>query len=649
MQFKNPEILYSFALLIIPLLVHLFQLQKFVKVPFTNVAFLQKIEQQTRKSSRIKKWIILANRMLLFSAIFFAFSQPYFSKKEETKKQHTFIYLDNSLSTNSEGEKGNLLHNATQEIIDYASEKDIYSLQTNDNFYSNISKIELKKVLQNLKVSSKKLNFNSIFFRIESQNKNKIKTLNKNILISDFQYNYKSKFTNVTPAFSAIKLTHSQKNNISIDSVFITNENLTNFIVNVVVKNQGQPQNNIPLAIFNDSKLISKQSFSIEKDADKIIQFSIQNQSNFIGKLAITFSDTFSFDNTLHFSLNTAKKINVLSIGNDADFLSKIYSKNEFNFTKSSAQNVNYNSILKQQTIILNELEYIPETLSKSIIEFSNKGGSLVIIPNENLNLNSYNSLLKKLNAGKISSKITDSLKITNINYNHPFFKNVFSKKVTNFQYPTIRNYYPISSKKSSKIVSFENKIPFISKINNNNYNVFYISSPINKKNSNFLKSPLIVPVFYNFGKLSYKQTQLFYRIDKENRIDIEENLTKDEILSISNSEISFIPIQQIFQNKVTITTKEQPTNAGFYSILRKKDTIQKLAFNYPKEESLLSFLDLNEIKKTNSNISIYSSIKDIFTEINNKNEVHWLWKWFLALAIVSLLLEILILKFYKL
>ena len=79
MHFKNPEVLYFLWLLIIPILVHLFQLQKFVKVPFTNVAFLQKIIQDSRKSSKLKKWLILATRMILLSAILFAFSEPFFS------------------------------------------------------------------------------------------------------------------------------------------------------------------------------------------------------------------------------------------------------------------------------------------------------------------------------------------------------------------------------------------------------------------------------------------------------------------------------------------------------------------------------------------------------------------------------------------
>ena len=54
MQFKHPEILYALLLLLIPIIVHLFQLRRFQKVPFTNVAFLKEISVQTRKSSTIK-------------------------------------------------------------------------------------------------------------------------------------------------------------------------------------------------------------------------------------------------------------------------------------------------------------------------------------------------------------------------------------------------------------------------------------------------------------------------------------------------------------------------------------------------------------------------------------------------------------------
>ncbi|WP_299670841.1 BatA domain-containing protein [uncultured Polaribacter sp.] len=645
MQFKNPEVLYFLALLIIPILVHLFQLQKFVKIPFTNVAFLQKLQQQTRKSSRIKKWLILATRILLFLAILFAFAQPYFSNKNSSKKQHNFIYLDTSLSTNTNGEKGNLLKIAAQEIIENSDSENEYSLLTNTDFYQNIRKPVLKNILLNLENTAKKLPLETVLLKIAQENKNKTNTLNKNILISDFQYNYNKKFTNVTPAISAIKLTSSQKSNLSIDSVFINNTNTNNFTVNAIIKNQGDKKDNVPIAIFNGETLISKQSFPIDKDTEKTIQFTVQKTSNFLGKLEISFSDIFSFDNTYYFTLNNKQKTSVLAIGNDAEFLSRIYTKNEFDFTSSSPQNINYNSIQEQQLIVLNGLETIPEILLKSLVNFAKNGGSIVLIPNEKIALNSYNLLLKNLNLGKIEALKRDTLKITTINYKHPIFKNVFSKKVTNFQYPTVQSHYPILGN-ISKIVSFENNTPFISQLANSN--VYYIASALNKKNSNFLNSPLIVPVFYNFGKMSFQYPKLSYSIDKENIIEIETALGKDDILRITNLETSFIPLQQTFQNKVVITTQEQPLKAGFYAVLKENTNIQDIAFNYPKEESLLHFLDLNILKETNENISIATSIKDIFKEIDKNNEVHWLWKWFLALAIVSLLLEILILKFYK-
>jgi hypothetical protein len=644
MHFKNPEILYFLVLLIIPILVHLFQLQKFVKIPFSNVAFLQKIQQQTRKSSRIKKWLILATRLLLITAVIFAFSQPYFSDTNSTKKQHSFIYLDTSLSTSAKGEKGNLLQVAIQEIIEITAINTRYSLLTNTDFYKDLSKDELKNILLKVKNTAQNLDLETVFLKITQENKKRTNTLNENILISDFQNIYKKKFTNVTTPFSAVKLVASQKNNVSIDSVFITNKNSNNFTVHVLVKNQGGQKDKLPIALFNGEKLISKQTFFIEKDSQKTIEFTVQNTNSFEGKLTLSLNDTFLFDNQYFFSLQKNHKIRVLSIGNNADFLSKIYRKETFKYTQSTLQNINYNSIQNQQLIILNELENIPEILVKSLVNFSKNGGSIVLIPNEKIAISSYNLFLKRLELGKINPLKKDTLKITTIHYKHPIFENVFSKKVTNFQYPTVYNYYPILAN-TSKIVSFENQTPFISQFENSN--IYYISSALNKKNSNFLNSPLVVPVFFNFGNRSFQYPKLAYRIDKKNTFEIETQIGKNEILTISNANISFIPLQQTHQNKVVITTKEQPLEAGFYGILKENTKIKNLAFNYSKKESLINFLDFNTITAQKKNVSVSSSVKEGFEKINKKNEVHWLWKWFLAVAIVSLFLEILILKFY--
>ena len=89
-------------------------------------------------------------------------------------------------------------------------------------------------------------------------------------------------------------------------------------------------------------------------------------------------------------------------------------------------QNINFNNLLKQDLILLSDLKNIPEIIINKLVEFSNKGGDLVIIPNVDSNLNSYNSFFKKMNIGKLQRKIKDTLKITSINYEHPLFKMFF-------------------------------------------------------------------------------------------------------------------------------------------------------------------------------------------------------------------------------
>lgn len=648
MQFKHPEVLYFLALLIIPILVHLFQLQRYKKVLFTNVAFLQKINVENRKSSKIKKWLILLTRLCLLAAIILAFAQPYFGKNAIDVKQHSFIYLDNSLSTNTKGEKGNLLQIASQELIEAASKNNEYSLLTNDNYYTRISATELKNILLKTKNTAKKLTIREVLLKISTEKNHQKNSINQHTLISDFQNITPNTFTNLNTNLSLVQQLPEQKNNLAVDSVYVDQNNTNNYNINVIIKNQGTSKENIPIALYNNKELVSKQTFNIDEDKIKTISFSIQKTNVFLGKIDVNFEDTFNFDNRFYFSINANQKTNVLAIGNNNDFLGRIYTDNEFNFINSTIKNTNYNTLEQQQLIILNELKEIPNSLLVSLTSFLKKGGQLMIIPGADININSYNLLLKNCATGKINSFTKDTLKITKIHFNHPLFKNVFDKKVSNFQYPNINSFYTSSFTNASNLISFENNEAFIKQVNLSNGKLFWVAGSLNKVNSNFTNSPLIVPVFYNIGQQSLQLAKLYYTVNELNTIEFQSTLGKDDIVTITNSNSSFIPLQQNNQNKVRITTQEQPLLSDFYNILDKKNTIQSIAFNYPKEESLLQYLDVKILGKQNKNIQTSTSVADTFKNINKKNEVQWLWKWFLILAIVSLLLEIFILKYFK-
>jgi len=650
MHFKYPAIFYFLFILIVPILIHLFNLKKFKKIEFTNVQFLKKISIETRKSSQVKKLLILATRLLCFTALIFTFSQPYLGNKKIEDNRHYYIYLDNSESLNTNGNNGNLLKTATHDIIENSPENERYSLLTNDDLRINISKKELKKDLRNIQISNNITSFEDKINAIERELKNKSNDLYKILLISDFQYFTKkinNEFTNVTRPFSVVKLTSNVKNNISVDSVYISTYNTYEKVVSVVIKNQGDEKNDIPIALYNSSKLINKRSFSILKNEEKILEFPIENFHQFKGKIQIDFNESFMFDNVFYFTINSSKKTSILTIGKSLPYISKIFNSDEFDYSSASLQNLNYNSISSQQLIILNQIQSITKVLESSILKFIENGGNLLVIPNKNIELNTYNSFFKKINSGEILNKYKDSLKITTINFEHPLFRDVFTKEVRNFEYPAVALNYT-HNLKGNAILMFENKTPFLYEVANSFSKIYLFSSPLDIQSSNIVNSPIIVPTLYNMAKQSLELTKPYYILQKENTIEISKKIEKNEILKISNQKKSFIPSQINFANKVVLSTINEPKTAGFFDITLNRDTLNYLAYNNSPNESLLTFYDLNTVKKENKNITIFSSIKEYFKEINEKNKVQSLWRLFLAIAIVSLLLEILILKFFS-
>ena len=122
----------------------------------------------------------------------------------------------------------------------------------------------------------------------------------------------------------------------------------------------------------------------------------------------------------------------------------------------------------------------------------------------------------------------------------------------------------------------------------------------------------------------------------------------KEQVLKISDDTNEFIPLQQIGPNKVTLKIEDNILKSGFYNITDSKKIIKKVAFNYNREESNLTYANINELSKNNKSFIVSSSIDEIFKEINNQQKNNWLFKWFLAFSVIFLLIEMLLLKYFK-
>ena len=99
MSFLYPAFLWALTALTIPVIIHLFNFRKTTRIFFSNIRFLKQIKQETTQKRRLKKYLVLASRLLFIFFLVIAFAQPFLPAREQVGAQKNIaIYLDNSFS-----------------------------------------------------------------------------------------------------------------------------------------------------------------------------------------------------------------------------------------------------------------------------------------------------------------------------------------------------------------------------------------------------------------------------------------------------------------------------------------------------------------------------------------------------------------------
>ena len=595
---------------------------------------------QTRKSSQIKKWLVLLLRLLAIAAIVIAFTEPFkASKTALNSTKETTIYIDNSFSMQANGAQGPLLNNALQELLTQIQPKATINWFTNTTSKKGASTQQLKEDFLKLGYTQKQLSPKQVLLKADAFF-SKDETSDKRLIyISDFQKN--EAFPEVNDRFKvdAVQLKPLLQQNIAIDSAYIESNNTGLTKLKVALSSKEVSKTAVSVSLYNDTTLTSKIAVDFRKNSKQEITFDIDSTTGFKGSITLT-DNGLSYDNSLYFSINTPAKLKVLSINaSNADFLKRLYATQEFEYTPQDAKNLNYSLLSQQNCIILNELKSIDASLSNALTEFSQNGGSVLIIPALDVDIVSYNSLLNKLNLGSLDKQLAQQKKITNIAFEHPLYRDVFEKRITNFQFPTINSFYTITSG-AATLLSFEDEKPFLLGLKNN----YIVTAAFNTQNSNFISSPLIVPTLYNIARQSLETPKLYYTIASAVSFGVGVGLTGDEILNIKDSIVNFIPLQKAKANKVIITTSEYPKSAGTFSINKGNTFIESVSYNYNRDEGNLTYGD---VKNWNA-VTPHQNITSLFDAILKENTITDFWKWFALLALLFLIAEMLVLKFYK-
>ncbi len=636
MQFKNPEILYFLFLLLIPILIHLFQLRRFKKTAFTNVVFLENVVQNTRKSNTLKKWLILFTRLCAFAGIIIAFAQPFIPSTEAAlKPQETVLFIDNSYSMQAQGKRGTLLNEIKQELLAELPKDKSFTLASWDSQTKDFNPGTDRSQLLDLPYTSSTLNQDNLLLQLKSLFSDDVTTHKQLIILSDFQGLASENASDSSViSINYLKLNPVAFTNLAIDSLNYDRYN-SSLKFKVWLSSLQKLETQVPVSVFNTGQLSTKATANFKNSDTASVEFTLQNENQIAGKLSIE-DPNLLYDNEFYFATGAQKPLKVLAVSNaDSDFITRLYRSPEYDLTTVKSSEFDYSLLAEQNLIILNELATIPAALINQLKAHTIKGATLILIPSTDARQEEYTSLLNAYGFSSFGEKNTTSQRITTINFDHPLYQNVFSKRTSNLQSHVLQSYFPLATNES--ILSLENGAPFLAEKNG----LYVFTGSLNTSNSNFINGQLIVPTFDKIAMEALQPSQLYYTFGDNNSYEIEAVLPEDAVVTLEQDGSQIIPIQQRRGSKITISETPGLTKAGVYAVKYQQDTLALVAYNHNRKES-----DLKDQSLNNTNDSL--EVSELINELQQASNLNLLSKWFVIFALLAFLAEMLILKFFK-
>jgi hypothetical protein len=273
---------------------------------------------------------------------------------------------------------------------------------------------------------------------------------------------------------------------------------------------------------------------------------------------------------------------------------------------------------------------------------------------------------LASLNAPSYQPTDTADSKVVRLSGESYLFRDVFESRqgkqvvASNTDLPKVSKYFPIqitSAMLTTPLMGMLNGREFLTLTNSGPGQVLQLTLPLDPAFSNFQQQAIFVPVLYNIALISHP-THTLYSITGDNKvIRIGASVPGgDRVYKIKSLEGDFEMIPQINSsgNMVNVFVGNQVPMAGNFELVNDKNVIASLAFNYNRGESDLSCNSAGEMESLleKAHLDTFKVLKtgqkplnEVIAEINSGTQ---LWRYFIMIALLMLLAEILLIRFFK-
>ncbi|MDO7853713.1 BatA domain-containing protein [Hymenobacter convexus] len=670
MQLTYPWFLLGLFAVAVPVVIHLLQLRRPQRVLFTNTAFIREVEMVTVRHRQIQQWLILLARGLAIVALVFVFCQPFIPAEKETKllakSSAMDVWVDNSNSMQVRTITGdNLLQEATAQAGLLGRGNRSISLRLLNVGKKAGSYAEYENGLEKLKLEE-----GNGVFRGDIVDGNA-----PFYLFSDFQKSFFS--AKLLDKFGSnrqvvlVPLKGKQTANIYVDSVWLDDAFVrlhTNIGLHIRVRNGGQADAvdcQIKVLLATRQAVAFRVSVAAGKAMTTVAQVRLDNNAMVEGQVILE-DRPVTFDNTYYFTLQPAAAIRVLEIG-DEPVTQQLYG-NEPLFAYSFAKNGNVDfGLLKQANLILvSGVQRVDAGLREALVSAVGRGASIVIVPSAAGSARaSYDLLFKTLGLGTVqweeNAPNPELREVDMPSTQEPFFRDVFGAQQRAVTMPRVA---PVLrwSRTGTDIMRLRDGESYLASFASGTGRVYVFSAPFAVAYSDFVEHALFVPVMYRMAMLSYRNEQLpAYRLDQgavtlklppAANVASTAGRSDEAAFRMVKDSLTLIPAQRVAGSEVHLALPEAMNVPGFYQVRQGERLLTTLAFNANKRESELDAYSADDLRQllgsSHPNVRVVEGGADGAGLAADSAEQTGtpLWRYFLAAALVFLLVEALLVRF---
>lgn len=674
MRFLYPNMLWGLLSLLIPILIHLFNFRRHKLVYFSNTAVLRNIQQENAKTRKLKYLVTLLLRCLFIAALVLAFAFPYRPEKQlnmDATDHLVGVYIDNSMSMKGQSQRTTLIEDARQsarDLVHKLSPSSRYLLMTNSFEIQNeypMNQEEMLDQLDRMNPDGTPVPMGEVFDRFGMLTKQHGFSTSTLFVYSDFQQNtfdLSAAKADTAMQVVVVPMLPEFTSNLYIDSVWLASPIVQSGLANdlmIRVVNQGDKEvKGLPVNFTMNGNLAASTTIDLEKNgsAELTMQFVVEEGGE--QRCSVGLMDhPITFDDRYDFVLSAKPSLSVVELGTERSSCALLFEDDEqFRYTLMEPSRFDLGTIAQAQLLIVNETAKLNETLQQTLLDAVSEGASLMVFPTvDEPRSNSY--LLEKLGLRPMETD-TNTTAVEDLALQHAFFNDMILDLPQHPDLPKVKRHIRLRSNGiPTPLLTLKNGDPLLLSSTVGKGQAFVMATALSPAWSDLADNALFVPMMVKAAFLGGKMDRIAYTIGKDKMLVLSDlNLEGDRRFLFANPDRSFelMPASEVRNGKVYLYLNDNLPNAGFYDLLV-NDTLNRVtAWNESRIESKMAFADRDAIEpqfmKAGFNVAAVLDTTDFATADLVEAMAHQSsqWKIFALIALLALLGEIAVLRFWK-